>query len=144
MPTRRTTTTTTTTTATRAATQLAAVLLLATARAQPGGRPSRAAGAPAAVSYAGAGPFAAPVRGSIGTVDNPISADKTAIYGPFEAGFTAEQTSQFFGCSPGVAIPAGIDTLTAEKMVAHACGKDLAAVSVLDACGGHAKPYHYA
>jgi hypothetical protein len=87
-------------------------------------------------------PRAAPLRGKIGTVDKPIASDRTQIYGPFEAGFTAAQTQQFFGCNPGVAIQGGIDTLTAEQMVQYQCNIP-STTTVLDACGGHAIPYHY-
>ena len=62
--------------------------------------------------------------------------------GPFEAGFTAAQTQQFFGCNPGVVIQSGIDTLTAEQMVQYQCNLP-STTTVLDACGGHAIPYHY-
>jgi hypothetical protein len=75
-------------------------------------------------------------------VDKPIASYRTQIYGPFEAGFTAAQTQQFFGCNPGVAIKGGIDTLTAEQMVQHQCNLP-STTTVLDACGGHAIPYHY-
>lgn len=92
--------------------------------------------------YTTVGPYAAPLRGTIGTVDNPIQSDRSLIYGPFEARFTAAQTQQFFGCNPGITVPAGIDTLTAEKMVQHACNLP-ATTTVLDDCGGHAIPYHY-
>ena len=54
---------------------------------------------------------AAPLRGTVATVDNPISSDKTLIYGPFEAGFSAAQTAQFFGCTGDVTIAGGLDTL---------------------------------
>jgi hypothetical protein len=56
-------------------------------------------------------------------VDNPIASDKTQIYGPFEAGFSKEQTQTLFKCNPGVDIPGGIDTLTAEQMVQVNSGK---------------------
>ena len=95
-----------------------------------------------AIDYTVNGPHAAPLRGTIGTVDNPIQDDRTLIYGPFEAGFSAAQTEQFFGCDPGVTIAAGLDTLTAEQMVQHACNLP-AIITVLDECGGHANPYHY-
>jgi hypothetical protein len=36
------------------------------------------------IDYTTPGPHAAPLRGKIGLVDNPIVSDKTLIYGPFE------------------------------------------------------------
>lgn len=98
-------------------------------------------------TYIGNGPKAAPLRGTIGCVGSdtitPFT-DKLLIYGPFEAGFSNDQLSQFFGCSSSTAsIPGGIDTLVAEKMAAYECGLDESAVSILDDCGGHATPYHY-
>ena len=53
-----------------------------------------------------------------------------------EAGFTSQQ----FSCLGSSTISGGIDTLLAEDMVAHICGS---AQTVLDFCGGHARPYHY-
>jgi hypothetical protein len=99
-------------------------------------------GAPPTTTTSTTLPRAAPLRGQIGTVDKPIASDRTQIYGPFEAGFTAAQTQQFFGCNPGVAIKGGIDTLTAEQMVQYQCNLP-STTTVLDACGGHAIPYHY-
>jgi hypothetical protein len=87
-------------------------------------------------------PRAAPLRGQIGTVDTPIASDKTQIYGPFEAGFTAAQTQQLFECNPGVVLQGGIDTLTAEQLVQYECNLP-STTTILDVCGGHAVPYHY-
>jgi len=75
------------------------------------------------------------------------------IYGPFEAGFSSQQDFIFtgLGCSdPSVAyIDGGIDTSTAEKIVASACDVTLPRfdddgeyISLLDQCGGHTKEYH--
>ena len=58
-----------------------------------------------------------------------------------QAGFSATQTTQFFDCNPGITVPGGIDTLTAEQMVIKTC--NVPDKSLLDACGGHATPYHY-
>ena len=48
------------------------------------------------------------------------------IYGPYEAGFTSQQDFilEGLGCSPGSLghLSVGIDTKTAEAMVAHQCG----------------------
>lgn len=75
------------------------------------------------------------------------------IYGPFEAGFGAQQNSilESLGCSSGDLghVAGGIDTLTAESMVAHQCGITLPRVegnryiSLLDECGGHTQEYHF-
>jgi hypothetical protein len=93
--------------------------------------------------YTTGGPHAAPLRGTIATIDNPISDDKKLIYGPFEAGFSNEMLSKMMGCSDeSVAVQGGIDTLTAEGIVQHSCGLS-ADTKLLDACGGHAVPYHY-
>ena len=95
------------------------------------------------VDYTAPGAKAAPLRGTVATVDNPIDSDKTLIYGPFEAGFSAQQTAQFFGCTGDVSIAGGLDTLLAEEIVEYLCDKTREQVSVLDDCGGHARPYHY-
>jgi hypothetical protein len=69
------------------------------------------------------------------------------IYGPFEAGFGAQQDNilRALGCtdpSRGY-VPGGIDTMTAEAMIASSCGAVLPRTdgnvyrSLLDECGGH-------
>ena len=92
------------------------------------------------------------------------------IYGPFEAGFTAAQNNilEALGCSDGNLghLPGGIDTNTAEQMVAHQCSISLprcssgtaldltnlrlnacptadSYISLLDECGGHTNEYHF-
>lgn len=40
-------------------------------------------------------------------------------------------------------VPGGIDTNLAEHMLTYFCRNSTQVVSVLDACGGHATPYHY-
>eukprot|EP00931_Biecheleriopsis_adriatica_P017594 TRINITY_DN12563_c0_g1_i11.p1 TRINITY_DN12563_c0_g1~~TRINITY_DN12563_c0_g1_i11.p1 ORF type:complete len:411 (+),score=52.10 TRINITY_DN12563_c0_g1_i11:71-1303(+) len=77
------------------------------------------------------------------------------IYGPFEAGFGAQQNGilEGLGCSDGSLghVDGGIDTLTAEMMVAKGCSIDLPRVdlvsneyiSLLDECGGHTQEYHF-
>ena len=82
----------------------------------------------------------APRRGTSGNAN-----DGNVIYGPMEAGFTTDQTTQFFGCTGGVTLAAGIDTRQAELMIqAQAMlGNCNAGVTLLDSCGGHAQPYHY-
>ena len=75
------------------------------------------------------------------------------VYGPFEAGFGAQQNNilEALGCADGSDghVVGGIDTATAEQMVAHQCqitlprivGDDY--ISLLDECGGHTNEYHF-
>ena len=82
----------------------------------------------------------APNRGTTGN-----SNDNQLVYGPMEAGFSAQQTTQNFGCTNGLTLSGGIDTLMAERMV-HAqalLGNCNTGVEILNACGGHAMPFHY-
>jgi len=75
------------------------------------------------------------------------------IYGPFEAGFGASQDFilEGLGCSnPSLGyVAGGIDTHTAEQMVAQACSITLPRVendeyiSLIDECGGHTSEYHF-
>lgn len=75
------------------------------------------------------------------------------IFGPFEAGFSSRQNSilEGLGCSNGNLghVAGGIDTETAEALVAHQCNIDLPRVengrriSLLDSCGGHTMEYHF-
>ena len=75
------------------------------------------------------------------------------IYGPFEAGFASQQDSILagLGCNPGSLghVAGGIDTWTAEQMVAHQCSVTLprvegnSYVSLIDECGGHTQAYHF-
>ena len=92
---------------------------------------------------------AVPLRGIIGRVDHPLSADKRLIYGPFEGGLSASRIRQLFDCNVNgtkIAIPSGIDTLTAQQMIQHTCSLPENS-TLLDQCGGHtdrhASPYHY-
>jgi len=72
------------------------------------------------------------------------------IYGPFEAGFTSQQDNILagLGCSTGQGyVGEGIDTKTAESIVAADCGVELGQGEayeplLLDACGGHTE-YHF-
>jgi hypothetical protein len=74
------------------------------------------------------------------------------IYGPFEAGFGSQQDNIIanLGCktpSDGY-LDGGIDTYTAERMIAAACDVQLPRwegdqyISMLDQCGGHTNNYH--
>ena len=75
------------------------------------------------------------------------------IYGPFEAGFTSRQNGilERLGCADGNDghVAGGIDTHTAEQMVAAQCGITLPRVegdsyiSLIDECGGHTNEYHF-
>jgi len=75
------------------------------------------------------------------------------IYGPFEAGFGTQQNGilEGLGCSDGSLghVPGGIDTHTAEQMVAQGCSITLPRTvgneyfSLLDECGGHTNEYHF-
>lgn len=75
------------------------------------------------------------------------------IYGPFEAGFSSQQDGilEGMGCSDGSLghVTGGIDTSTAEAMVAYGCSITLPRidgdtyVSLLDECGGHTSDYHF-
>ena len=57
----------------------------------------------------------APRRGTTGNAN-----DGQLVYGPMEAGFSADQTTQNFGCTNGLTLLGGIDTLMAERMVSTA------------------------
>jgi hypothetical protein len=75
------------------------------------------------------------------------------VYGPFEAGFSTQQDGilESLGCSQGSLghVAGGIDTRTAEQMIASQCGITLPRVeggnyvSLLDECGGHTREYHF-
>eukprot|EP01060_Flectonema_neradi_P005438 TRINITY_DN1362_c0_g1_i7.p1 TRINITY_DN1362_c0_g1~~TRINITY_DN1362_c0_g1_i7.p1 ORF type:complete len:404 (+),score=60.71 TRINITY_DN1362_c0_g1_i7:1062-2273(+) len=86
-----------------------------------------------APDYDGVGPFHK-VRGRIGLTMNGVN-----IYGPLEAGFEDSCANVEGGhCVPG------LDVVTCEKSLIHICGgEDQVTPQFLDACGGHAKTYHY-
>ena len=80
------------------------------------------------------------------------------IYGPFEAGFNGAVSMQAaviqeLGCSSedaaNVYVLGGIDTSTAEQMVAFQCGVTLPRTAgsvyygLVDKCGGHTAQYHF-
>lgn len=111
--------------------------------------------AAAAVPFAHAQPSAAPLLGSVGytTVvctgteqgDRAIGED---IYGPFEAGFSSQQDGILagMGCSTGQGyVDGGIDTATAESIVARDCIGATGSLSrsIIDSCGGHTPEYHF-
>lgn len=86
-----------------------------------------------------------------------------SVYSPFENGFSSSQTVQRtileeLGCvfdgegkmnGEYLEIPAGIDTRTAEKIIAFQCNATIPRVengvyiSLLDSCGGHTNEYHF-
>lgn len=111
----------------------------------------------------GPGPHAASLLGNVGrtTVSGTVTGSEFGgsqtlpvgedIYGPFEAGFGAQQANVLarLGCKTTVNVPGGIDTHTAEQMVAAQCGVKLPRyengqlLSLLDTCGGHTREYHF-
>ena len=64
------------------------------------------------IDYSVPGLKISPSRGTTGDAN-----DGQLVYGPMEAGFSAQQTTQNFGCTNGLTLSGGIDTLTAEQMV---------------------------
>lgn len=76
-----------------------------------------------------------PRRGQTGT-----AIDGQLIYGPMEAGFTADQLANVGRNNPtcttaNFSAPGGLDTLIAEEAINFACNWTW---SILDQCGGHA------
>jgi hypothetical protein len=76
----------------------------------------------------------------------------THIFGPFEAGFSSRQDFVLakLGCATGKGyLTGGIDTWTAEQVVAKDCGVQLPRwegnnyISLLGTCGGHTGDYHF-
>jgi hypothetical protein len=77
------------------------------------------------------------------------------VYGPFEDGFNVfamqgDIMRAVTGNGCAIDIPGGIDTHTAEQMLAHGCNVTLPRFdssgnrySLLDACGGHTQEYHF-
>lgn len=106
-------------------------------------------------------PHAAAMLGDVGLTTVSGTVTRTGqvlpvgenIFGPFEAGFGTQQDNilQGLGCSSGSLghIAGGIDTKTAEEMVAFQCSITLPRVegnqyiSLLDECGGHTQEYHF-
>ena len=97
-------------------------------------------------------PCAAPLLGAVGTMEKSQLSDGDSIYGAFEAGFGAHEEGTILkelGCPLGLGhVQGGIDTRTAEKMIAHECGVELPRweggryISLLDECGGHTRAGH--
>ena len=107
------------------------------------------------------GAKAAALRGNIGCIDMDVLKNRPTagrgsqtannVYGAMEAGFTKDQPPMM-SCLGSNTVPGGIDTGVAELMVAKYCNKNpedsdfrtwASKVGGLDACGGHATPYHY-
>ena len=105
-----------------------------------------------------AGPSAAPLLGSVG-----VSRFGVPIYGPFENGFGSAPSSLGGGLG-GMPVPSpcsltpdggimsgthgycagGIDVQTCEDGLKSTCGEENTITDLfMDACGGHANPYHY-
>merc|ERR1711907_22969 len=106
------------------------------------------------------GPSAAPLLGAVG-----LSRFGVLIYGPFEAGFGSAPASSSFGtgggarpapnpCSSGSGggpmsgthgfCAGGIDVQACEDGLKETYGEENTLVELfMDACGGHAQPYHY-
>ena len=92
------------------------------------------------------------VQGTDARTGNTFAAGEN-IFGPFEAGFSSQQDDilVMLGCANPVDgyIPGGIDTETAEQMVAAGCGitlpreEDGNYISLIDECGGHTQEYHF-
>jgi hypothetical protein len=93
------------------------------------------------------GTVANTTAGGRDSVGNTFLANEE-IYGPFEDGFGTTTPTQniltSLGCTSGQgSIVGGIDTRTAEQMIAHQCsvvlprGSGTQRVSLLDECGGH-------
>ena len=56
-----------------------------------------------------------------------------------EAGLTSSVPGM--SCLGSTTVESGLDTLLAENVVHNVCSDN--SIEVLDACGGHAVPYHY-
>ena len=99
-------------------------------------------------------PCAAPRLGALG-LTTVVGRDPSGrqfscnedIYGPFENGFGAQQNNILsrLGCSPASRghVAGGIDTRTAEQIMARSCGIELPRreganyISLLNECGSH-------
>ena len=102
--------------------------------------PGTVCGGGGGIDYSVPGLKLAPRRGTTGDTN-----DGNVVFGPFENGFSAVQTSQFFGCTNNLVLAGGIDTHEAEQMVHAQAALGLCSVgnSILNDCGGHANPFHY-
>ena len=94
-----------------------------------GGAPPGGGGGGASITVDGVS--TASIRGSIGTAK-----DGNQIYGPFDAGFRANQL-----CNGHATMVGGMDTGLAVAIAQHECNDNT--VGLFDNCGGHAQPYHY-
>mmetsp|Transcript_44489 Transcript_44489/g.100534 ORF Transcript_44489/g.100534 Transcript_44489/m.100534 type:complete len:387 (-) Transcript_44489:105-1265(-) len=128
----------------------------------PGGPGATATGESTGQTYTcSAPPCAASLLGKVGLTTATGTDSRSGItfavdediYGPFEAGFSSQQDGilEGLGCNPGSLghVAGGIDTYTAEQMVAQQCSITLPRVennqyvSLLDECGGHTRDYHF-
>ena len=95
------------------------------------------------------------IDGTKNAMTGVVFAKGENIYGPFEAGFSSRQEDilKGLGCTDAnvedAYIDGGIDTHTAESMVAQACDvtlprySDGTYISLIDECGGHTRDYHF-
>lgn len=137
------------------------VATLACAVSAQGGKKGPPGNVPEGVIATGpwAGASAAPLLGDVGfTTVGGVQGPKTFvagenIYGPFEAGFDSAQKDilEGLGCTDASKgyVQGGIDTYTAEQMVAESCDVTLPRtegdkyIGLLDQCGGHTREYHF-
>lgn len=78
----------------------------------------------------------------------------TEIFGPFLTAISSKQNAEllaWLGCPAGVgSVPAGVDSSTAEQVIAAQCNLQLpritengARIGLLSECGGHGKNFHF-
>ena len=106
---------------------LLTTLLYIGARAQPGGAQTSCTKPPCAASLLGDVGLTT-ATGTDARTGKAFAVGEN-IFGPFEAGFSTQQDGILagLGCNPGSKghVPGGVDTWTAEQMVAHQCGVTL-------------------
>ena len=116
---------------------------------------------PFQLDLSGIGPWPAPLFGAIGSTSvSGVDEDGrqypaySEIFGPFATAISYQQQSSllaWLGCAAGVgSVPAGVDTRTAEKMLAAQCGVTLprttesgSRIGLLSKCGGHGTNFHF-
>ena len=118
---------------------------------------------PAVLALLGVGPWSAPTYGAIGTTssggvepDGSLTHERgEAIYGPLESAISEGRGHgallRALGCPAGLGnVPAGVDTRTAEQMLARQCnvtiprtGSTGERIGLLTACGGHGSDFHF-
>ena len=116
---------------------------------------------PFRLNLEGVGPWSAPVYGAIGEtfaqgrdLDGMVHPANTEIFGPFLTAISSKQNAEllaWLGCPAGVgSVPAGVDSSTAEQVIAAQCNLQLpritengARIGLLSECGGHGKNFHF-